>query len=218
MEMLRGKKPGFSTGMVLFAVFIVVGLVTLGLENDGHQKASIKQSANAIAVAAPVIPADDAATAQQTSTWNTYNDTGYAASSGISVKYAPGWKFNVQGVKSVGTTQNPTATINERVVYLPTAETPEEEWQTCASATSADACGAAPGDKTLNGSETTINGYSAYTASMQTGSGGIYYVTVIRGNKAATDGIPFAEFTTAASDSTTLNSYTQSMASVTFPN
>ncbi len=150
--------------------------------------------------------------------WNTYNDSGYAAASGINIKYPPDWEINIAGVKKIGNTKNPTGVIHERVIYLPLSETPQEEWNTCATNISADACGAAPGDKTLSSKESTTNGLAVYTATMQN-SYGTYHVTVIRGNKPPPPaGTPFVEFTTTSSDPTALSTYAAIMASATFPN
>lgn len=83
---------------------------------------------------------------------------------------------------------------------------------------SADACGAAPGDKTISGSASTINGFAAYTATMQNTSGSTYHVTVIRGNKPASFGTPYVEFTITSNDVATVSAFAAVMASATLPN
>ena len=151
--------------------------------------------------------------------WKTFNNTGYAVATGISLKYPADWQINIPGVGKFGTTSNPTGTINMRSTYYPAASavTPQVEWETCAATFSADACGAASGDTTVNGSESTINGLAAYTATMHN-SYGIYHVTVLRGNTPTSNGIPYVEFTIGSNDSSILSTFATIMASTTFPN
>jgi hypothetical protein len=181
-----------------------------------HKPSIAKNSAATSQTQTPTSQPQNTAT-QSTQGWNTYNDTGYAAASGISIKYPSDWQIHIPGVKNVGNTASPTAVINERVVFLPSSETPQEEWNTCATNVSADACGAAPGDKTLSSNQSTINGLAAYSATMQN-SYGTYHVTVIRGTKSTSPaGTPYVEFTTTTSDPTALNTYAAIVASATFP-
>lgn len=189
--------------LAFFGVLSVTGL-SLIQQNQKTKQVSIEHLTAAQLAAA-------------TANWNSYTDAGYAAASGISLKYPPDWQINITDVKKVGNTTNPTAVVNERVVYLPTAETAQAEWNTCAATTSADACGAAAGDKTVSGSEITINGLDAYSATMQN-SFSTYHVTVIRGNKSTADGIPYVELTTTTNDPAALTSFNAVMASATFPN
>ncbi|HEV7453898.1 MAG TPA: hypothetical protein VGO07_01420 [Candidatus Saccharimonadales bacterium] len=141
----------------------------------------------------------------------------------MSIKYPPDWQISVTRNKKVGNTANPTATINLRSVNLSApyaTQTPEQEWKTCATAISGDACGAAPDDKIMSGHTTTINGLEAYEATAQTTSTPIYayYVTVIRSNhiNPGGDGIPFDEFTMSAGDVSKLTIFEKIMASATF--
>jgi hypothetical protein len=208
MKTAQSKQTGFSRIEILLSVFLVTGIVAFGTVIANHQTSNQKVNITQSAAITPTSPV---------SNWGTYHDAGYAAASGISIKYPPEWKINIPGVKAIGTTKNPTAVINERDIFLPSSETPKEEWNTCAVNVSADACGAAPGDKTLSGSESTINGLAAYTATMQN-SDGTYHVTVIRGNQSTSNGTPFVEFTTTSNDPAALNAYAAIMASAMFTN
>jgi hypothetical protein len=201
---------------------LIVALAVTGLAVYQRQKpSSARTSAAANQTQTATQPQSTVTRSAQTNTsqgWNTYNDTGYAAASGISIKYPADWKINIPHVKAIGNTTNPAAVINERVVFLPSSETPKEEWNTCGTNVSADACGAAPGDKVLSNKEFTINGLAAYTATMQN-SYGTYHITVIEGNKSTPPaGRPYVEFTTISSDPSALNTYDAIMASATFPN
>jgi hypothetical protein len=215
----RDRQSGFGRVEIVLIVFVIAALGVTGLVL--YQRQTPSRAKNIAATSPSQTTTQPQSTVTQSATsqgWNTYNDTGYAAASGISIKYPPGWQINVNRVKKVGNTNNPTAIINERVVFLPSSEAPKDEWNTCATNISADACGAAPGDKTLSSNESTINGLAAYTATMQN-SYGTYHVTVIRGNKSTPPaGTPYVEFTTTTSDPAALNSYAASMASATFPN
>ncbi len=212
----RDHQSGFGTVKIVLIVFVIAALSVTGLVLFQHHKQDSARNSAATSTTQTSTQPQSTVT-QSTQDWNTYNDTGYAAASGISIKYPSDWQINIPHVKKVGNTKNPTAVINERVVFLPSSETPQEEWNTCATNVSADACGAAPGDKTLSSKEFTINGLAAYAATMQ-GSNGIYHVTVIRGNHSTSDGIPFVEFTTTTSDKAALSTYAAIIASATFPN
>src|SRR6266702_1942117 len=150
----RERQSGFGTIVILLTVFVIAALAVTGLLLFQHHKQDSARNSAATSTTQTSTQPQSTVT-QSTQDWNTYNDTGYAAASGISIKYPPGWEINVPGVKKVGNTKNPTAVINERVVFLPSSETPQEEWNTCATNVSADACGAAPGDKTLSSKEFT---------------------------------------------------------------
>jgi hypothetical protein len=212
----------FSAVSVSLTVLVVAALAVTGLVL--YQRHNTRNAKNSAATSPTQTTTQPQSTVTQSAQpnpsqgWNTYNDTGYPAASGISIKYSPEWEINIPGVKKIGNTKNPTAVINERVVFLPSSETPKEEWNTCATNVSADACGAAPGDKTLSSKEFTINGLAAYTATMQN-SNRTYHVTVIQGNKSTPPaGRPYVEFTVTSSDPAALNTYGATMASATFPN
>jgi Tfp pilus assembly protein PilV len=218
---IKREQSGFSVIEVLLIVLVVVALAVSGFVVYQHHKSASTKSTATTSQSQTNTQQQTAATQSTQPTpyqgWITYNDTGYAAASGISIKYPSDWQIDITRVKKIGNTNNPTAVINERVVFLPSSETPQEEWNTCATNVSADACGADPGDKTLNSNESTINGLAAYTATMQN-SYGTYHVTVIRGNKSTQPaGTPYVEFTTTASDPTALSTYAAIMASSTFP-
>lgn len=151
--------------------------------------------------------------------WQTFNDTGYGVATGIRLKYPADWQINIPGVGKFGNTSNPTGTINMRSTYFPSSSsvTPKEEWDSCGTNHSADACGAAPGDTTVSGSASTINGLAAYSATMHNNYG-TYHVTVIRGNKPTSNGIPYVEFTIGSNDPSILNTFATIMASATLPN
>lgn len=226
------KQSGFSAIEALLVVLVVAALAVIGLlvyqhykPTSGKNSTAISRTTNAYNQKVSSAPNENSTetpntTTDNTTTWSTYHDTGYAASTGISIKLPSDWEIVVPGSKPskilFGNSQNPVAVVGLRSVYLANSETPEQEWNTCAANVSADACGAAPGDKTVSGSASTINGLASYAATMQN-SYGTYHVTVIRGNKSTSDGIPFVEFTTTTSDPTALNTYTAIMASATFP-
>lgn len=219
----REYQSGFGTVGVLSIILVVAVLVAICLViYQRHNKpSSIKTSAATSQTQQTRQQQSTTNTQPQTTPyqgWNAYNDTGYTASSGISIKYPAGWRIDIDHIKTLGNTTNPTAAIGMRGVFLPTAETPKDEWNTCTTNVSADACGAAPGDTTISSNESTINGYAAYTATMKNSSGKTYHVTVIRGNTATSDGIPFVEFTTTTSDQAALNTFAAIKASATFPN
>lgn len=209
----------FIITLAIFGVLAVTGLSLYRQNQKGRQASRENLSAAQLAAAtASQNTYNDIGYASASASWSTYNDTGYASASGISLKYPSDWKINVLKVKTAGNANNPTAALNERGIFLPTAETPQEEWDTCATEVSGDACGAFPGDKTISGSESTINGLAAYSATMQNSNGITYHVTVIRGNKPTSDGIPFVEFTIYSTDPTVLNSFASIIATATFPN
>jgi len=203
MKHAKLDEAGFSMPEMLIAAVLVIGVATFSIISTNQKL----QTPNDLAVS-------QSATL---TTWNDYKDSGYAAASGISFKYPPDWKVNISGVKAIGNTNNPTATINERTIFLPTSLAPKEEWNTCAAMVAADACGAAPGDKTVTSNESVINGLAVYTATMQNDSG-IYHVTVVRGNNATPNGIPFVELTTTSSNPAALSTYTGIISSATFSN
>jgi len=218
----KRNQSGFSAIEVLLVILIVAALAVSGFVLYQRHKPSVVKTSAATTQNQTTTQTKDTSTQSAQPDpyqgWNTYNDTGYAAASGISIKYPSDWQINITRVKKIGNTKNPTAVINERVVFLPSSETPKEEWDTCATNVSADACGAAPGDKTLSSSESTVNGLAVYIATMQN-SYGTYHVSVIKGNKSTTPaGRPYVEFTTTSSDPTALSTYAAIMASATFPN
>jgi len=211
--MRKGKRARFSiiASLVVIAIIGTLAMTSLALYQQNQTIA--KQSSRHQLTTTE----DSAQLAAATTNWNIYKDSGYAAASGISIKYPVDWNISIPGVKTVGNNKQPTAIITERVIYLATAQSPKDEWNTCAATISADACGAAPGDKTINSKESMTNGYATYSAKMQTSSGNTYHVTVIRGNPTP-DGIPFVEFTTTSTNQAALNTYADIMASATFSN
>jgi Tfp pilus assembly protein PilV len=223
----KPKQLGFSVIEVFLVVLVLAVLAVIGIMAYQQHKPSVVKNSSVTSSNQTTTqpksnttnqPAQPTVQPDPYQGWNTYNDTGYAAASGISIKYPSDWQINITRVKKIGNTKNPTAVINERVVFLPTSETPKEEWDTCATNVSADACGAAPGDKTLSNNESSINGLAVYTATMQN-SNYTYHVTVIRGSKSTSPaGRPYVEFTTIASDPAALKTYAAIIASATFPN
>jgi Tfp pilus assembly protein PilV len=203
---------GFSAVEALIALLIVAALGLGGWYVWHHRH--MGQTANRTTTTQSSINKS----ADSYAGWKTYKDTGYASASGINFKYPANWRITVAGRDPVGNTTNPVASINLRSVDLATPQTPLQEWTTCATVISGDACGAGPEDKTLSGSETTINGLEAYNATMQS-TLGTYYVTVIKSDKSTLPtGTPFVELTTSVDDSSLLAVYKQIMASATFPN
>ncbi len=224
----KQSQSGFSALAVLFIILVIAALAgtgfvvyqrvkspataTLQNSNANHQQTSSTSSGSA--------PNTPNHTADSTATWVTYHDTGKTASTGITIKLPSDWEIVIPGDKSgmkpFGNTKNPVAVIGYRSIFLANSETPEQEWHTCATNVSADACGAAPGDKTVSGSTTTINGLAAYTATMQNAYG-TYHVAVIKSNKATSPaGTAYVEFTIHASDPSVLATFNKIMATATF--
>lgn len=149
--------------------------------------------------------------------WKTYTDVGYTLATGISVKYPADWQVVVGGKTIAWKIQNsasPTVSINVRSLYLDASKTARQEWNDCASG---DACGPALGDTQIESAETSTNGLDTYSLKMQ-GSAGVYYATVIKGNKTTDSGVPFLEFLLNNPDAATLSVYKQILASATFSN
>jgi hypothetical protein len=150
--------------------------------------------------------------------WKMYVDAGYASSTGISIKYPPTWKISVDGGPTVGNSTDPVAEINLRSVELATPQTAEQEWTTCASTISADACGAAPSDKVISGNSATVNGLDTYSATMESDIG-TYYVTVVKGDRSTPPaGTPFDEFTVSSTNPSVLATFRKIMSTATFSN
>lgn len=149
--------------------------------------------------------------------WKAYVDTGYTKASGITVKYPSDWQIKVGESKAFAwqIIQNSTlnASIGVRDVFLNASKTPQDEWDNCPSA---DACGPIPGDTKLEGNSSTINGLDNYNVKMQSSSG-IYYATVIKGSKPASNGtVVFVEFILRKDDPSVVNIYKQIVASANF--
>src|SRR6266566_6373100 len=140
----RKNQSGFSAFVFLLPVLVVAVLAVGGLVIYQHHKPSSATNSAATSptqtTTQPQSAVTQSAQPNPSQGWNTYNDTGYAAASGISIKYPADWEISIPGVKKIGNTRNPTAVINEREVFLPSSETPKEEWNTCAVNVSADAC------------------------------------------------------------------------------
>lgn len=221
MKRKDDRQTGFSPVELVVVLGVVVVLGAAGWMVYQHQKRTSKPKASTTTSQTTNQQQSTSSTQPQkgaSQNWATYTDTG-AAATGITFKYPTDWEISIPGpgAKGAGNTTNPTARIGVRGIFLPTVETPQDEWNTCATKISGDACGAAPGDNTLSGSESTVNGYAVYTATMQN-SYGTYYVAVIRGNKATSDGIPFVELTTYSTNPTLLNTFTAVVATASFPN
>jgi hypothetical protein len=92
MAKMHSKQTGFSATVILLSVVLVMGIVAFGAMAASRQQINITQSA----AITPASPAPN---------WGTYHDTGYAAASGISMKYPPDWKINIPGVRAIGNTK-----------------------------------------------------------------------------------------------------------------
>jgi Tfp pilus assembly major pilin PilA len=218
MVRIKRKQSGFSTVEIVLAVLVIGVLAATGLLV--YQRYRPTAATNTTQTTnQPQNTTTNQTHRDPYAGWKTFNDTGYGVATGISLKYPAGWQINISGVGKFGETSNPTGTINMRSTYYPSssAVTPKEEWNTCAVNVSADACGAAPGDTTVSGSASTINGLAAYTATMHN-SYGTYHVTVIRGNKSTSNGIPYVEFTISSNDPPVLSTFAAIMASAMFTN
>lgn len=148
--------------------------------------------------------------------WQAYADTGTGISSGISIKYPATWHVDPTGTKSYGwsivETTNTKNIITVNDIFGDGSKTAQQEWESCYLT---DACLGSTGEKILSGSESTINGSDAYTAIMQTDYG-TYHMTMIRGDKSTSNGIPYVWFTTYATEIVTLNIFTKIMNSAYF--
>lgn len=216
------KQAGFSIveAVIIVAIIGIIGVAgwLVYQRHNPIATTTTTQTANQHKSTAPTqAPADPY------QGWQTFTDNAMAAASGISIKYPSDWQVIVGNSKAyawelVDKTDSKSA-ISVRSIDLSApyaTESPKQEWETCATDISGDACGATLDDKTLSGSESTINGLAAYTATMQS-SYGTYHVTVIRSNKATSGGIPFVEFVTYATDQTALSTFAAIMASASFP-
>lgn len=140
--------------------------------------------------------------------WKTYEDTGYASASGVTIKYPAGWKLE-PGSNAVAwelvQVAAPKAIISSRVIFLDSSQTPKQEWNNCPSA---DACGPSPDDSLVSESDLTIGQLAAYRV-QEKRDAGTYYTTVVKGSKAVADGTPFVEFTVNNPNAQTLSVYEQ---------
>lgn len=216
------RQRGFS---IVEAVLIVVALAIIGTvgwfvyQHDRTKvtnvAANTNQSINQQKSATTTQPPSDPYAG-----WKTFTDNASAGTSGISIKYPSDWQVHVGGSKIYAwSISGADSGIAARYVFLDNSWTAQQEWEDCAVQISADACGAAPGDKTVSGSTSTINGLNAYTATMQNTTNGTYHVTVIRGGKSVPPaGTPYVEFTTYSTDQAALSTFDKIVASATFPN
>jgi len=146
--------------------------------------------------------------------WKTYTDDATTPPSGISIKYPSDWQVNTTGTKSYGwSITSATASITVNDLFLDPSKAARQGWEFCAGT---DACpGTSADDKTVSSSESSINGFNAYTAAIQS-SNGTYHVTVIRGNTQSDGTAPYVMFTTYSTDQATLSTFAKIMASATF--
>ena len=100
----REHQSGFGTTVILLAVLVVVALAVASLVIYQRHKPNKANNSAATSTAQTSSQPQSTAT-QSTQGWNTYNDTGYAAASGISIKYPSDWKINIPRVKAVGNTK-----------------------------------------------------------------------------------------------------------------
>lgn len=100
------KQTGFRVTLAVITLAIV-GVLAVTSLSLYQQNKHIKQSSGR----QPTMTLDAAQLAATTATWNTYNDTGYAVASGLSIKYPPDWNINIPGVKTIRNTASPTAVI-----------------------------------------------------------------------------------------------------------
>lgn len=183
-----GKTVGSSQKLKVFLSLVVLVLIGSATWHVSHSKTANKPGKTTMA------------TQQQTlknplAGWRTYTANSYAAASGISVKYPPGWKVNVGDMKAyaweIVQTASPKVSINIREIYLSEETTPQQEWNNCLAK---DACGSQTGSTTLSESTASINGLAAYTVKMQDIASTTYYVTIIKANVSNSNGRPFVEF------------------------
>src|SRR5258707_21440 len=118
----RDRQSGFGTRALLLIVPVVAVLAATGLVvYQRHNKPSSASNSAATGQTQTTTQPQSAATQSAQATtyqgWNTYNDTGYAAASGISIKYPSDWKIYIPDVKSpghvksIGNATHPTAVI-----------------------------------------------------------------------------------------------------------
>lgn len=211
---------GFGAVEVLVAIVIVVALALGGwLVWHNHQSNKVADNKTNVQTSTTSKTKTQTPPADPYAGWQTYTDTGYSQASGITVKYPSDWQVKVGGSNAfaweIVQTASSSVSINVRDVFLPSATTPQQEWDNCPSS---DACGPAPGSTKLEGNTSTVNGLDSYNVKMQSSSGTIYYATVIKGNKTTSAGTVFVEFEVNSPDSATLSIYNQIVASAKFNN
>ncbi len=210
---------GFSAieALIIIAVVAVVGAGGWLVWRHNYQSKKTATTSGSTTTQKPVKQSVPVQTADPYADWKTYTDTGYSGASGVSVKYPTSWQVNVGKSKEfawvIEQNSAPQTSIDVRISYLDTSKTAQEEWDNCPSA---DACGPAPGDTKLEANASPINGLDSYSVKMQNSSG-VYYVTVIKSNKASGNTTTFVEFLLYGDDASTLSTYRQIVASTTFP-
>lgn len=208
----RRKQLGFSTVAIALTILVIGAIAATELLLYQRNKSTSTTNTSQIT------NQQKGTTTTQSSAdpyagWNTFTDN----TSGISIKYPSGWQVKAGGKNtawSITQASNPQNSITAIYVFSDGSRTAQQEWEACYAT---DACLGSLDIKILTGSESTINGLNAFMATMQN-SYGTYHVTVIRGNKPASQGIPYVVITTYTTDQTALNIFSAIMASATFPN
>src|SRR5437588_468023 len=93
---IKRDQSGFGVIEVLFVVLVVAALAVSGfVVYQRHKPSVVKNSAATNQTQTTTQPQNTATQSAQPDPyqgWNTYNDTGYAAASGISIKYPADWE------------------------------------------------------------------------------------------------------------------------------
>lgn len=213
------RQAGFGIIEILIFIVVIAALVGTGyLLLRRYQEAKAKGGSQAGSSRAVQNPTTTIAKPDSYAGWQTFTDNASVPPSGISIKYPSDWQVNTAGTKTYGWSISQAGTMTNTIavndIFQDGSLTARQEWQACEGT---DACPGSSDERILSGSESTINGLNAYTATIQT-SHGTYHLTVVRGDKTTANGVPYVMFMTYATDQAALSIFDKITASSTFPN